>query len=168
MISTVQYSLADADSVHDRFHGSTYLNDVVDKTRKQESRQLSKQGDKTLVGSKFSWLRNPDSAQKATFDLLMEAELKTGVAWSIKNGFRTFLNLLLQKHAELFFWVMVGHAVSERQNRTIKVLASAAREVRSCENYRIRILFFCGKLNIAKSLGDVLKKAVSLKCAKNQ
>jgi transposase len=83
------------------------LNEAVDQVRREESQQLSKQGDKTLVGSKFSWLRNPEnmsSAQRATFDLLMEAELKTGVAWSIKNGFRKLWDLPSQKHGEWYFW----------------------------------------------------------------
>ena len=105
--TAVQTQLPDADMVYDRFHVSKYLNDAVDQVRREESQQLSKQGDKTLVGSKFSWLRNPEnmtSAQRAKFDLLMEAELKTGVAWSIKNGFRKFWDLPSPKHGELYFW----------------------------------------------------------------
>jgi len=107
MKQAVQTQLPDADIVYDRFHVSKYLNEAVDQVRRKESQQLSKQGEKTLVGSKFSRLRNPEnmsSAQRATIDLLMEAELKTGVAWSIKNGFRKLWDLPSQKHGEWYFW----------------------------------------------------------------
>ena len=107
--TAVKKCLPKADIVHDRFHISKYLNDAVDKVRRHESAQLYKIGDKTLVGSRFCWLRNPENmkdTQRAKFELLMEGELKTGVAWSIKNGFRLFWNLTTEVHGGLFlsYW----------------------------------------------------------------
>ena len=52
--TAVKKCLHQADIVHDRFHISKYLNDADDQVRRQESGQLKKIGDTTLVGSKFS------------------------------------------------------------------------------------------------------------------
>ena len=98
--------LPKADIVHDRFHISKYLNDAVNKVRNQESHELQKNGDKSLVGSKYSWLRNPENmtiSQRARFDELMACELKTGVAWGLKNVFRDFWNCSSELRGELFF-----------------------------------------------------------------
>jgi transposase len=46
--------LPKADIVHDRFHISKYLNETVATVRRQESSQLDKEGDRTLIGSKFA------------------------------------------------------------------------------------------------------------------
>ena len=42
----------------------------------------------------------------------------------------------------------ITNAVTEGLNSKIQSLKSAARGFRSFENYRIRILFFCGKLEL--------------------
>ncbi len=42
----------------------------------------------------------------------------------------------------------ITNAVTEGLNSKIQSLKSAARGFRNCRNYRIRILFFCGKLNL--------------------
>ncbi len=42
----------------------------------------------------------------------------------------------------------ITNAVTEGLNSKIQCLKSAARGFRSFRNYRIRILFFCGKLNL--------------------
>ncbi|NTW88128.1 MAG: ISL3 family transposase [Desulfobulbaceae bacterium] len=98
--------LPKADIVHDRFHISKYLNDAVHKVRNQESHELQKNGDKRLVGSKYSWLRNPENmtiSQRVRFDELMTCELKTGMAWALKNVFRDFWNCSSKLRGELFF-----------------------------------------------------------------
>lgn len=41
-----------------------------------------------------------------------------------------------------------SNAVTEGCNSKTQSIKSAARSFRSCRNYRIRILFFCGKLNL--------------------
>ncbi|NOX88895.1 MAG: transposase [Calditrichaeota bacterium] len=47
--------------VHDKFHIIKYLNDRVDKTRREESRKLQKSNDKTLVNTKYLFLKNPEN-----------------------------------------------------------------------------------------------------------
>jgi transposase len=44
----------------------------------------------------------------------------------------------------------ITNAISEGFNSKIQALKSAARGFRNVANYRIRILFFCGKLNFAR------------------
>ncbi|OQC63374.1 MAG: hypothetical protein BWX48_03291 [Verrucomicrobia bacterium ADurb.Bin006] len=42
----------------------------------------------------------------------------------------------------------ITNAVTEGLNSKIQSIKAAARGFRSFRNYRIRILFFCGKLNL--------------------
>lgn len=177
--------LPTADIVHDRFHISKYLNEAVDKVRRQESRNLNTHGDRTLIGSKYSWLRNPENmtqSQRTSLDQLLACELKTGTAWSLKNLFRAFWKLTDRDSADYFFgfWsnavdrsellpmikvknMMQRHlgnllnyfkhrttnAVSEGLNSKIQLIKASARGFHSFESYRTRILFYCGKLNMA-------------------
>nr|WP_278248912.1 ISL3 family transposase [Chlorobium sp. N1] len=181
----VRKKVPQADLVHDRYHISKYLNDAVDAVRRQESRALKSAGDKTLIGSKYAWLRNPENMsdkQRADFDQLMTCELQTGTAWSLKNMFRAFWVLTSRDAAEYFFqyWsdavdrselkpiikvkdMMARHldgilnftrhritnAVSEGLNSKIQLIKASARGFHSFESYRTRILFYCGKLDMA-------------------
>jgi len=184
--TAVNSLLPDADIVHDHFHVSKYLNESVDKVRRQESRNLNAVGDKTLIGSRYAWLRNPENMsekQRSSFDeLIIACELKTGIAWSLKNMFRVFWRFTCRDTASYFFnyWSKavdrselhpmikvkdmlerhldnilnyVKHrttnAVSEGLNSKIQLIKSSARGFHSLESYRTRILFYCGKLNMA-------------------
>lgn len=58
---------------------------------------------------------------------------------------------LLKRHLDNLLTYLKHHitnAVTEGLNSKIQSLKSAARGFRSFRNYRIRILFFCGKLNL--------------------
>jgi transposase len=58
---------------------------------------------------------------------------------------------MLKRHLENLLTYLRHHitnAVTEGLNSKIQSLKSAARGFRSFQNYRIRILFFCGKLNL--------------------
>ena len=52
--AAVNRLVPDADIIHDHFHVSKYLNESVDKVRRQESRNLNTIGDKTLIGSRYA------------------------------------------------------------------------------------------------------------------
>jgi transposase len=72
----------------DRFHVAQYLGQAVDKVRRQEHRQLLRQGDDRMKGSKYHWLRRPVNMswhQRQTFSALKRSSLKTARAWSIKE-----------------------------------------------------------------------------------
>jgi len=104
--TAIENTIPHAAIVHDIFHISGYLGDAVDSVRKQENGRFKKSGDETLVGSKFLWLRNPENMTDKQFDQfveLMQIELNTGIAWSLKNGFRSFWKCRTVEDAETFF-----------------------------------------------------------------
>ena len=136
--SAVKKLLPQADLVHDRFHISKYLNNAVDIVRRQESRVLCKAGDTSLVGSKFTWLRNPENmntVQKGRFDALMESMLETGVAWSLKNSFRVFWECPTEAKAKLFFSYWCEVVDKSGLKPMIKVKGLLKRHINNILNY---------------------------------
>jgi transposase len=86
-------ALPKADTVHDRFHVAAYLNDAVDKTRRAENRQLTKEKDKTLSKSKYLWLKSDENLtdkQRTALEGLQSLELETAKVWAFKENFRQF------------------------------------------------------------------------------
>ena len=173
-----------ADIVHDRFHISKHLNEAVDKVRRKEHKALMKEGDERLVGSKHSWLFNPENMKEERwldFQPLKDSELKTSRAWAIKEQFRWFWDYVYAGNAKKFFdqwygWAArsrltpiidsakmiknhlpniltyfrhrITNAASEGFNSRIQSIKASARGFHAFENYRTRILFHCGKLNL--------------------
>ena len=173
-----------ADIVHDRFHISKYLNEAIDKVRRQEHKALMKEKDETLKGTKQLWLYHPENLSDEKwldFESLKEKELKTARAWAIREQFRWFWEYQYAGHAKNFFQRWYGwasrcrlqpiidvakmikrrldniltwfrHRISngpaEGFNSRIQSIKSAARGFRNFQNYRTRILFFCGKLSM--------------------
>lgn len=110
-ISATENLLPEAVIVHDKFHISKYLNEAVDTVRKQENKELLKANNKTLIGSKYYWLQNVEnmkSSRLKQFHNLLRSNLKTGVAWSLKNLFHEFWTFTDICSAREFFnaWVM--------------------------------------------------------------
>jgi len=183
-VQTVEEQLPGADVVHDKFHVSKYLNEAVDKVRRQEHKQLMAEGDEALKGSRQLWLYNPQhlsEEQALEFAALKELNLKVGRAWAAKELFCKFWEYESEGWARRFFkdwygWVSrsrlgpmvdvaqmlkrhlehlltylkhhITNAVTEGLNSKIQSIKSAARGFRNFKNYRTRILFFCGKLNL--------------------
>jgi transposase len=173
-----------ADIVHDKFHVSKYLNEAVDKVRRQEHKELLAQGDETLKGTRQLWLYNPENfsqEQMSEFEALKDLNLKAGRAWAAKELFTKFWEYETEGWARRFFkewfgWVsrsrlkplvdvaqmlkrhlenlltylkhQITNAVTEGLNSKIQNIKAAARGFRSFKNYRTRILFFCGKLDL--------------------
>ncbi|MDH5654251.1 MAG: ISL3 family transposase [Gammaproteobacteria bacterium] len=89
-ISSTREHIPDAEKIiaFDKFHVNQHLNKAVDAVRKQEHRQLMENGDKTLTGTKYRWLRNSADLEKSLrceLESLCIAAKKTGRAWSIKE-----------------------------------------------------------------------------------
>jgi transposase len=183
-ITTIREQAPQADVVHDRYHVSAYLNEAVDKVRRQEHKELLDQGEETLKGTRQLWLYNPQNfspVQAQEFEQLKDLNLKVSRAWAAKELFWTFWEYEHEGWARRFFkqwfgWVsrsrlkpmievaymlkrhldnlltylkhQITNAVTEGLNSKIQSLKSAARGFRSFDNYRIRILFFCGKLDL--------------------
>lgn len=169
--------------VHDRFHVSKMLNEAVDETRREEVRQLGAEGDESLTGTRFLWLRGDPvrGSRKEAFEELLERNLHTANAWAFKEQFAEFWHLpdaaaglewfdqwheevgqtnlkavkkaakALKKHLQgllNYFLHRITNALTEGFNSRIQEIKSNARGFRSFANYRTRILFFCGKLDL--------------------
>jgi transposase len=77
--------------VFDRFHVMSQMLDAVDRVRKRENRDLVRQGDATLVKSRYLWLYSPENMPETAadrFGQLKTAKLRTARAWAIKEGLR--------------------------------------------------------------------------------
>jgi transposase len=99
--------LPKADTVHDRFHIAAYLNDAVDKTRRSEDRDLTKQQDTSLKKTKYLWLRseqNLTEKQQESLLALQGLELETAKAWAFKESFRSFFACQTESETHSFFF----------------------------------------------------------------
>ena len=82
--------LEDADSkiCFDRFHVAGFFGKAVDQVRKREHRDLKTDGNESLKGTKYDWLRNGnnlDGRSRRWFVGLTRENLKTARAWAIKE-----------------------------------------------------------------------------------
>jgi transposase len=72
----------------DRFHVAGYFGDAVNDVRKDEHRTLLEEGDETLKGTKYEWMRNSrkmDNRSRRWFFSLAHSTLKTARAWAMKE-----------------------------------------------------------------------------------
>jgi transposase len=82
---------AETKIVFDPFHVVSHATKAVDLVRRRESRELTSDGDRTLVGSKYLWLygkENVPRSRRMEFAFLKRANLKTGRAWAMKELLR--------------------------------------------------------------------------------
>ena len=78
-------------------------------------------------------------------------------SWAIRSRLKPIKEVakMLKKHLDgllSYFRHRVTNATSEGFNSRIQAIKSAARGFRSFENYRIRILFYCGKLEMTPQM----------------
>jgi len=124
--------------VHDRFHISKHLNEAVDKVRRQENKDLVKEGDERLKGTKHSWLFNPENMSEERwidFDALKEQELKTSRAWAIKEQFRWFWEYSYAGNARKFFNRWYGWATRSQLKPIIKVAKMLKKHLENTLTY---------------------------------
>jgi transposase len=89
-INATMEAIADAEQkiAFDKFHGAKYLGDALDKVRRTEHRELLREGNTLLTGSKYRWLVNPDNETQERADEQRElraSNLKTARAWALKE-----------------------------------------------------------------------------------
>lgn len=180
--------LPNATIVFDRFHISGYLGGAVDQVRRAEHKELLKEGDDILTGSRYSVLRSEETRtekHEGILEKICGRNLKTSRAWAIKESFVSFWQArnkpfgeaifrdwynwaircqlkpvvkvakMLKKHLEgllSYFDYPITNAVSEGLNSKIQSIKASARGFRNFANYRIRILFACGKLDLTPEI----------------
>lgn len=123
---TVRAQIPNADQkiVFDKFHVLKHVSDAVDMARKTESRALASEGDNTLKGTKYAWLRNPTNfTQKAwrEFQALRNSTLKSARAWAMKESLRRLWDYKYVGAARTFFKGWYWWATHSRLAPMIKV-----------------------------------------------
>ena len=110
--------------VFDKFHVLQHVGVAVDTVRKAESRALAAEGDTTLKGTKYAWLRNPASfTRKAwrAFAALRDSTLQSARAWAIKESLRHLWDFTYIGAARTFFKRWYCWATHSRLAPIIKV-----------------------------------------------
>lgn len=98
--------LPQAAQVYDRFHLSQHLNAALDQTRRAENKRLQTQGDKTLNGTRYLWLRAATTlgeSQQAKLQDLCQRDLQTVAVWQLKEDFRELFACQTLRTAQTFF-----------------------------------------------------------------
>jgi len=92
--------------VFDRFHIMKNMNEAVDKVRRDEHRELTKQKDDRLKGTKHWWLygseKVPDKYRQA-FRHVRDQNLRTSRAWAMKETLRDLWTYRSVTWAKKFF-----------------------------------------------------------------
>lgn len=104
-ITSVRKHVPNADEkiCFDRFHVMQHLNQAVNDVRKKEHRALRAEGEETLTGKKYLFLRSPENLErrlKQELDHLLSSSLKTGRAWAIKEAARDLWHYVHRTWAE--------------------------------------------------------------------
>ena len=137
-MGAIHNTLPNAGLVHDKFHIMKYLNESVDKVRKQEHKALSAKGTSPLTGTKYSWMRNYDdkrSSEAVEFRALQALNLKTGRAWIIKETFKHFWTYSSHGSAKRFFTHWSNHAMRSQLGPVKKVVKMLRRHLEGLFNY---------------------------------
>lgn len=114
--------------VFDKFHIKKHLNEAVDKVRKIENRELSKEGNFDLKSTKYIWLKNPGNLtanQQITFGELRKKKYKSLKAYEYKELFNKFWAYAYEGCAERFFkdWYQsVTHSNLQPMIRVAKMI----------------------------------------------
>jgi len=87
--STLNHVLGAEEKIcFDKFHVAQHLGNAVDKVRREEHKELLGEGDDTLKGTKYLWLRNPEKMKEEDWTflkVLREYALRTARAWALKE-----------------------------------------------------------------------------------
>ena len=107
-VASVRQHLPGADSkiVYDKFHIAQHLGGAVDKVRRKENKILRADGDDTLVGTRYDWLRHParmEPKDRRAFAALRDSGLKTARAWALKETMMAFFDYCYERPARKHF-----------------------------------------------------------------
>lgn len=92
--------------VYDKFHVAKQLGEAVDQVRRAENKRLRAEGDERLVGTRYDWLRNPNTmpdTQWREFGQLRRSKLRTARAWALKEQAMVLWDYRYEKSARKHF-----------------------------------------------------------------
>lgn len=87
-LKAIERHLPNASVAFDKFHVARHLGEAVDAVRKQEHRELRRDGDLSLMRTKYLWLQNPSNMSDDRWSrlaALRSTTLRTARAWAIKE-----------------------------------------------------------------------------------
>ena len=118
-ISATKSLIPDAERkiAFDKFHIAKHLGDAVNKVRRQENRQLLREGDESLKRTRYYWLMNPENLDwlaHATIELLRRRNLQTARAWAIKEFFAALWKYRTRGWARKFWLRWYAWAIRSR------------------------------------------------------
>lgn len=162
-IKVTENYLGSGKIVIDRFHVMKHLNQAVDIVRKQENRELEKEGDSTLKGSRYLWLysrENIPPTKLESFEKLIQKELKVGKAWAMKESFRELWKQIdLNKGTEFFLnwwkWIYASE---------INPIKKAAKTVINHIDYILNYFFNQITNAVSEGLNSKIQKIQQMAC----
>jgi transposase len=113
----------------DRFHVAGYFGKALNDVRKREHRELSAQGDNTLKGTKFDWLRTSatiDNRSRRSFMEITQSALKTARAWGLKEIAHSLWKFVYVGVAEREW----GRLISRMARSRLKPMVQLAKSLR--------------------------------------
>ena len=133
-IASVREHLPEADGkiVFDKFHIAQHLGEAVDKVRRKENKILRAEGDDTLTGTRYDWLRHParmEPKDRRAFAALRDSGLKTARAWALKETMMAFFDYRYERPARKHFRWWRNWASRSRLPPMMEVGADAAATV---------------------------------------
>lgn len=141
----VRDRIPDADNkiIYDRFHVMKEVNEALDLIRKAENRELLKEGNEVLKGSKYLWLMNKTKIgpkRRRAFAELRRTKLKTARAWAIKESLRHLWDFVTPSRAQDYWNRWYFWASHSRLQPMIKAARKLKKhEVRILNYFRHRI-----------------------------
>ena len=129
---------ADDKIVFDVFHIAQLLNQALDQVRRMENRALQAQGDTSLVGTRFDWLRHPgnftrDAARE--FEALRARVHRMARAWEFKETAMAIFDLKAAWAARRNFEVWFQSAIRSRIEPIKRVARTLRKYWDQIENY---------------------------------
>jgi transposase len=123
--------------VHDRFHIMQHATEAVDKVRRQEHRALLREGDASLKGSKYVWIKSQENLTDKQQDMLesMRVNLKTSRAWAIKEMLRDLWNHDDAASARRFFDGWYNWAIRSRLEPVKRVARMLRKRLANVVSY---------------------------------
>lgn len=128
--------------VFDKFHVAQHLSNAVNDVRKQENRELLAQNDRSLVGTKYLWLRRevllaPEI--RVAFRRLTRDPMKTARTWGIKETAMTLWNCVRRGSAERGWEQWISSALRSRlepMRRVARMVIEHLTVIVSAVHYR--------------------------------
>lgn len=142
--------------VFDRFHIMGHMTHAVDLIRRAENKELRREGDERLKGTRYLWLFNEENlnpAQSEQFERLKGATLKVARAWALKEQLRGLWSYRSLGWARKFFEAWYAWAIRSQLEPVRKV----ARMIKA---RLANVLTFC-RLPISSAVAEAINGRIA-------